>query len=375
MANSHHRKLSSSSSSSSSHSLLDDLYCVEEENLWEEVEEEKQSEMDTNRSLSLLPILMLEQKLFWDNDEILTLFSREQQISGSVIDFSSSLVLGRGEAVEWMLKVNSYYGFSTLTATLSINYLDKFLIRSPYLHHDNKPWTIQLAAVACLSLAAKVEEVNVPLLLDLQVAGAEYMFEAKSIQKMELLVLSTLDWKMHPVTAVSFLDHIIPRLGLKCNLHREFLRRSEQLLLSVIADSSALSYLPSVLATAIMMHVIDQIDPSNPLDYHNQLMGLLHVSKNCYEVLLENVSKSYLLSSGNKRTRSVNHEVPYSPNGVIDSNYFGSDSSTESWALGSSTSSSVSSSPHQHAMKRNKRVHEQYMPIRVFVDTVGGALN
>ncbi|KAJ0089654.1 hypothetical protein Patl1_14750 [Pistacia atlantica] len=40
---------------------------------------------------------------------------------------------------------------------------------------------------------------------------------------MELLLLSALKWKMHLVTPLSFLDHIIRRLGLKNNLHWEFL--------------------------------------------------------------------------------------------------------------------------------------------------------
>lgn len=62
-----------------------------------------------------------------------------------------------------------------------------------------------------------------------------YVFEAKTIQRMELLVLSTLNWKMNPVTPLSFIDHIIRRLGLKTHLHWEFLRRCERFILSVIA--------------------------------------------------------------------------------------------------------------------------------------------
>lgn len=61
------------------------------------------------------------------------------------------------------------------------------------------------------------------------------MFEAKTIMRMELLVLSTLHWKMNPVTPLSFLDHIVRRLGLKNSVHWDFMRRCERLLLSVIA--------------------------------------------------------------------------------------------------------------------------------------------
>lgn len=76
---------------------------------------------------------------------------------------------------------------------------------------------------------------NLGFVLVFQVKDTKYVFEAKTIQRMELLVLSTLQWKMHPVTPLSFLDHIIRRLGLKTHLHWEFLRRCERLLLSVVS--------------------------------------------------------------------------------------------------------------------------------------------
>ncbi|MFQ6654119.1 hypothetical protein Gotur_025219 [Gossypium turneri] len=142
---------------------------------------------------------------------------------------------------------------------------------------------IHHVAITCLSLAAKVEETHVPLLLDLYIwkhndmfcfyrLKGQNMFEAKTIQRMELLVLLTLKWKMHPITPLSFLDHIIRRLGLQTHLHREFLKRWEHLFLSVISDSRSVQYLPSVLATETMMHVIDQVEVFNPVGYQNHLL-------------------------------------------------------------------------------------------------------
>ncbi|MBA0803235.1 hypothetical protein Gohar_013474, partial [Gossypium harknessii] len=153
----------------------------------------------------------------------------------------------RREAVEWMLEVNAHYGFTTLTTMLFVNYLDRFL--SSFCFQRGKQLMIHHVAITCLSLAAKVEETH-----------GQNMFEAKTIQRMELLVLLTLKWKMHPITPLSFLDHIIRRLGLQTHLHREFLKRWEHLFLSVISDSRSVQYLPSVLATETMMHVIDQVE-------------------------------------------------------------------------------------------------------------------
>lgn len=68
----------------------------------------------------------------------------------------------------------------------------------------------------------------------MQVEETKYVFEAKTIQRMELLVLSTLHWKMNPVTPLSFVEHIVRRLGLKTHPHWDFFRRCQLLLLSLI---------------------------------------------------------------------------------------------------------------------------------------------
>lgn len=75
---------------------------------------------------------------------------------------------------------------------------------------------------------------------------SKYVFEAKTIQKMEILVLSTLDWRMNPVTPISFFDHIVRRLGLKTHLHWEFMRRCERLLLSVIVGKKSISFISNL---------------------------------------------------------------------------------------------------------------------------------
>lgn len=165
--------------------LLDALYCEEEkweeeeEGLNEELESEIYSSSNNNKDNGgkdpcLFPSLLLEQDLFWEDEELLCLFSKEEQQQqqnnvdlANIIETDFSLFVARREAVEWMLKVISVYGFTALTAILAINYLDRFL-SSRHFQRD-KPWMIQLVAVTCLSLAAKVEETQVLLLLDLQV--------------------------------------------------------------------------------------------------------------------------------------------------------------------------------------------------------------
>lgn len=336
-------------------SNLDALYC--EEVHWEGEEDQYNQEEDSSSCHNETPLILSQQDLFWEDEDILSLFQKERQqtqsnLLSSHLQTDPFLSSARREAVDWMLRVHAHYSFTALTAVLSVDYLDRFL--SSLHFQKDKPWMAQLVAVACLSLAAKVEETHVPLLLDLQVEETKYVFEAKTIQRMELLVLSTLNWKMNPVTPLSFIDHIVRRLGLKSHLHWEFLRRCERLILSAIADPRFVCYLPSVFAAATMLHVIHQMEPSNPLEYENQLLGALNISKGkvngCFELMHESVF-------GVCRKRKC-ISIPSSPTGILDPS-LSCDSSNDSWA------SSASSSPG-HLFKKRRTNDDQQMLLPSF---------
>lgn len=255
---------------------------------------------------------------FWEDEELVSLFTKQQlqtpPFTFSFLQTDPSLLIARKQAVDWILKVKSHFGFTHLTAILSINYLDRFL--SSLHFQKDKAWMIQLLAVTCLSLAAKIEQTQVPSLLDLQVEETKYLFESKTIQKMELLVMSTLKWKMNPVTPISFLDHIVRRLGFKSlddHLHWDyFFKKSEALILSLVSDSRFVGYEPSVLATATMLHVIDEVDFFNSVDYQNQVMDVLKTTKEkvkeCYEMMME--ASSHACSINPKKRSSKKMTTP-----------------------------------------------------------------
>ncbi|XP_057779581.1 cyclin-D3-1-like [Salvia miltiorrhiza] len=260
-----------------------------------------------------------------DDQELTSLLHKEQewQLHLQGADHPSTL-----EAVHWMLKVVHYYSFSALTALLAVNYLHRFL--HTFKSDGEKPWMTQLAAVACISLAAKVEETHVPLLLDLQVEDSNYVFESKTIQRMEILVLSTLEWKMNPVTPLSFLDCIAKKLGFFTHISSEFLRRCHCLLLSLLSDCRFMRYPASALATATMLYVISGVEPTIGVQHRDQLIGILGISKDKVESccrLIEEVSTGTgagLFYSCNKR------KLPGSPKGVVDVCFSSDDSSAAS---------------------------------------------
>ncbi|KAL1365645.1 hypothetical protein HN51_013633 [Arachis hypogaea] len=163
----------------------------------------------------------------------------------------------REQSVAWILKVHSYYGFQPLTAYLSVNYLDRFL-DSRHLPQTSG-WTLQLLSVACLSLAAKMEEPLVPSLLDLQVEGAKYVFEPRTIRRMELLVLSVLDWRLRSVTPLSFLGFFACKVDSAGTFTPFLISRATEIILSNIQEASFLAYRPSCIAAAAILCAANEI--------------------------------------------------------------------------------------------------------------------
>ncbi|TMW82133.1 hypothetical protein EJD97_006716 [Solanum chilense] len=163
----------------------------------------------------------------------------------------------RREAVNWIWKAHVHYGFGELSFCLSINYLDRFL--SLYELPRGKIWTIQLLAVACLSLAVKMEEINVPLTVDLQVGEPKFLFEGKTIQRMELLVLSTLRWRMQAYTPCTFIDYFMRKMNLDEFPSMRLVSRSIQLILSIMKGIDFLEFRSSEIAADRVMKCFELI--------------------------------------------------------------------------------------------------------------------
>lgn len=307
--------------------LLNALPCQENEETGNEIEGEEEI-----ANTGIYPLLFLKEDDNGD-DDLHSLYSKEEESHPKLpilcLLKDPCLSSARRESAEWILRVVAHFSFSSFTALLSINYLDRFLASVHFQRH--KPWVVELTAVACLSLAAKVQEIHVPLLLDLQVEEMRNVFEAKTIQRMELLVLSTLEWKMNPVTPLSFVELAVRRIGLKPHQRWDFFKRCERLILSVVADPRIVYSLPSIFAAATMLHVIYQMELCNSLQHENQLLGVLNLTKEKVEDCFHLIPECWL-SGGRKRKLA---SPPGSPKGVIGL-CFSCESSNDSWASSSS---------------------------------------
>ncbi|KAH0940326.1 hypothetical protein HID58_007787 [Brassica napus] len=152
--------------------------------------------------------------------------------------------------------------FGPLCMCLSVNYFDRFLSVHdlPY----DKAWTMQLLAVACLSLAAKLEETSVPrLLIDLQVGHPEFLFVAKSIQRMELLVVNRLEGRLRAITPCSYISYFLRKMS-KSDQEpsNTFISISLQVIASKAKGEKGIDFLefrPSEVAAAVALYVSGEL--------------------------------------------------------------------------------------------------------------------
>ncbi|XXG63858.1 hypothetical protein AAC387_Pa05g1955 [Persea americana] len=106
---------------------------------------------------------------------------------------------------------------------------------------EGKPVMILLVTIACLFIATKIEKTAIPKSHDLQVGNEHLYFEARAIQRMELLMLNILKWRMQPITPFSLIHHILKKGWLKFFEFRPF-EVAVVLTISVTKESEAVNF-------------------------------------------------------------------------------------------------------------------------------------
>ncbi|CAJ1940235.1 unnamed protein product [Sphenostylis stenocarpa] len=226
-------------------------------------------------------------------------------------DFDLSV---RKEALDWIWKAHAQYGFGPCSIYLSMNYLDRFL--SIYeLKRDSSCWSAQLLAVACLSIATKMDETKVLSSVDIQVGEPKFVFEATAIKSMELLILTTLKWKMQALTPFSFIDYFLEKITCDQLLAKSFILRSVGLILDTIRCVNFLEFKPSEIAAAVAISVSKKLQAE---EIDEALTCFVIVEKERILKCLELIRDLPLIQSSTDLDNNFALLVPQSPIGVLD---------------------------------------------------------
>nr|AEZ35254.1 cyclin D-type [Persea americana] len=236
-------------------------------------------------------------------------------------------VASRQDAVNWILKVHEHYRFRPVTAYLSVNYLDRFL--SSHSLPRGYGWPLQLLSVACLSVAVKLEETEVPLLLDLQLFEPQFMFENRTIGRMEVMVMASLKWRMRSVTPFDFVDYFAERIesfGARNVSSDRFFCRVSELILSTHRVIDFLGFRSSTMAAAAVLCTAREIaDFSTTVELYPAIFPEMasHEEKiwRCQQLMEE-----YMIDAcpPSGLAKDGLEPAPQSPSGVLDAAACGS---------------------------------------------------
>lgn len=157
----------------------------------------------TDQRLCTLPRLN-----FAESDEVWKLMCRQDE-KGSLDRDSSMLMRHKGIQprmrailLDWLIEVCEVYKQRRETFYLAVDYLDRYLTN---VSHSVLKNHLQLIGITCLFIAAKVEEIYPPKINDFAYVTDGACAE-EDILRQELLILSTLQWRICPVTVVGWLS-------------------------------------------------------------------------------------------------------------------------------------------------------------------------
>ncbi|XAR48421.1 hypothetical protein NMG60_11031243 [Bertholletia excelsa] len=161
----------------------------------------------------------------------------------------------RSDAIAWILKTSQSFGFQYQTAYLTVTYFDRFLSRR--VIDREKRWAICLLQVACLSLAAKMEHRRAPAPSEFQLE--DYDFDRKMINRMELLVLSTLEWRLISVTPFPYIHYFARKFSTEGSPPPEnIISTAVEHILAVTRDEDFMCRRPSAMAGAATLVALDR---------------------------------------------------------------------------------------------------------------------
>ncbi|GFP78904.1 cyclin-d5-1 [Phtheirospermum japonicum] len=159
----------------------------------------------------------------------------------------------RLEALKWILQTRVLFGYHYRTAYLSLIYFDQFFGKTWF---SEKPtWTSRILSIACLSIAAKMEEQKARSFTEYHVDG--YSFQGIAVQRMELCVLSTLGWNMVVITPFTYLTYFVTKFCVEKSRHQEIVTQAADLVLRIMEEINVAEIRPSIVAAASILAAYD----------------------------------------------------------------------------------------------------------------------
>ncbi|KAJ7948234.1 Cyclin [Quillaja saponaria] len=232
---------------------------------------------------------------------------------------------------------------------LAVNYLDRFLSSQGML--QPKSWVLRLVALTCISLAAKMTKTEFSI-TDIQGDGG-IIFDKQTIQRMEVLILGALKWRMRSITPFSFIPFFICLFKLKDPPLMQALKaRATEIIFKSQSDVKLLEFKPSIIAVSALLSTSHELLPLHYADFRKALSNCSFVNKEymlqCYNVVQDITMDGY----------EYTYDIVSSwdtPVNVLDHHFLSSES--ENYTNGT-THAIVATSPIQERDIKRRKIND-----------------
>ncbi|KAL5730715.1 hypothetical protein ACHQM5_003509 [Ranunculus cassubicifolius] len=224
------------------------------------------------------PLTELEQH---QSNTILSLFESESDHMPSADyirnskskDFDVSV---RQQAISLILHAQCCSNTDPFLPYLAVNYLDRFISRHKL--PQGKQWILKLISISCLSLAAKM--MNLEISVDDFQGEDQFIFDSQTIQRMELLILGALEWRLRSITPFSFLHFFMSMFNLQDPpLLKALKARATDILFKSQTDISIIEFKPSIVAASALLIATNVLFPLQFPCFRDTISSCQYVNK------------------------------------------------------------------------------------------------
>ncbi|KAF2303460.1 hypothetical protein GH714_018540 [Hevea brasiliensis] len=210
-------------------------------------------------------------------------------------DFYSSF---RQEAISLILQAQYSCNFEPILAYLAINYMDRFISKQEIPR--GKPWILRLLVISCLSLAAKMK--NAHFSLSNFQREESFIFDMQTVNRMELLILDALNWRMRSITPFSFVHFFTSSFELKDPPLTQALKdRATEIIFQAHNEIKLLEFKPSIIAASALLVSSHELFPVQFPSFRCSISSCERVNRDqlikCFNALKEMVEMDWYNST------------------------------------------------------------------------------
>ncbi|KAL9269341.1 putative cyclin-D6-1 [Drosera capensis] len=241
--------------------------------------------------------------------------------------------------------------FDPSLSYLAVNYMDRFF--SSQGMPQAKTWVMRLLAMACVSLATKMMKTESNF-SDIQ-CDQGFIFDSRTVERMELLILGAVQWRMRSITPFSFLQSFMGFFKLKDPpLIQALKARAIEIIFISQNEIKLMEFKSSMVAAAALLSASHELFPIQFPCFRRAISSCSYVHRetlaSCCNVMQGMLMEGYESAFDNPTRAMSSSDTPIN---ILDRNW-SSNSTTTTTTTITMTSSHSDNNVEREVKRRRK---------------------